>query len=301
MTALGRHARNSTAVSRTLVVALLVTAVLATATFRQRTKLARAAEPATAVRPSQALPPGPVLATLALGHNEALADLLWLNALSHFGLHAWRRNDPDWLDANIEALETVDPRFQLVYEWAGTVLVYGSGFQRDAILKSNEVLLRGTERFPMAWTLWQMLAMNYLVELPRTSRDPEEVAQWRALAIDYLGRAANLPNAPASMRAAALSLYSDQASWNDLLERSTTAYLRADTRSEALTARLHIRNQVAPTFEIGALSDRELRLHLGRHPQLRLRSETAAYAIHPDVLYLYEPEWLVPPPFPHTR
>ena len=301
MTALGRHSGLSKPVSRTLVVALLVIALVGTATFRQRAKLARAAEPATAVRPSQALPPGPVLAALALGHNEALADLLWLNALSHFGLHAWRRNDPGWLDANIEALEAVDRRFQLVYEWAGTVLVYGSGFQREAILKSNEVLLRGTERFPMAWSLWQMLAMNYLVELPRTSRDPEEVAEWRTLAVDYLGRAANLPNAPASMRAAALSMYSDRASWNDVLQRSAGAYLRADTRSDALTARFHIRNQVGPAFELGYLSDRELRLHLGRHPQLRLRSEIAAYALHPDVLYLYEPEWLVPPPFPHTR
>lgn len=299
--ALRTSVNRSPAVRAVLTVSIVLGLVLATLTYHQQARNARRSEPATVIPPDQELPPGNVLRVMALGHNEAFADLLWLNALSHFGLHAWRRNDPGWLDASIEALEAVDPRFQLVYEWAGTVLVYGSGFQQESILRANEVLLRGTQRFPMSWTLWRMLGTNYYFELPPTSNDPEQIEEWRRQGATYLARAAALPNAPASLRTAALSMYQRRGGWGGVVHRARGNYLRANERLDAITARAYLAHALSGSSQLEHLAPRELRLRVARHPRFRLRSEASAYALHPDILYLAEPTILLPPPLEHTR
>ncbi len=296
-----RTSRLSVGAQRTIAAACVVALVLSALYFRQLAKLTRTSEPETLVVADQSLPPGPVLRLMAMGHNEALADLLWLNALSHFGLHAWRRNDPGWLDASINALESVDPRFQLVYEWAGTVLVYGSGFQQESILRANDVLRRGVRRFPMSWTLWRMLGTNYYFELPPTSNDPEQIAAWRAEGADYLARAAALPNAPESLRTAALSMYTRRGVWSGVVYRASDNYLHANERLDAITGRAYLAQVLSGPWQLVPMASRELRLRMGRDPMFRLRNELSGYVLHPDALYLTAPSLLLPPPFEHTR
>jgi hypothetical protein len=141
---------------------------------------------------------------MSMGHNEAMADLMWLNALSFFGEHFGVRKDPTWLWPHLDAVTTLDPNFALVYEWAGTVVIYGGEITNESVMVSNEVLERGVARFPLRWELWMMLGVNYANELRPTT--PEERTEWSIRASEAFSRAASLPGAPWFLRGTALSV-----------------------------------------------------------------------------------------------
>lgn len=150
------------------------------------------------------VPDATTLRFVSLGHHEAVADLMWLNALSFFGKYFGVRKDASWLWPHLDAVTTLDPNFALVYEWAGTVVMYGQEITNDTVHASNEVLERGVERFPLRWELWLMLGVNYSNELRPSS--PEEAAEWRDRGAEAFSRAASLPGAPWFLRGTALSV-----------------------------------------------------------------------------------------------
>ncbi|MBN1946205.1 MAG: hypothetical protein JW797_11050 [Bradymonadales bacterium] len=180
-----------------LVLGLFLLALLAimAATFRQGATLTREAQPRLAYREGYLLPSSTTLKALGLGHDELMADLVWLKALAYFASHFYLDRDFRWLDRYIETMVELDPDFRMVYHWAGVVTMYGGQrIDNQAVQNSIRFLEQGRQRYPDDWLFNFMLGVNYRYELTPTSE--EEARQWRLMGATYLSRAAQLPGAP---------------------------------------------------------------------------------------------------------
>ena len=293
--------RNSPRLVRLLgAVALVALAVLATSS-RLHATLLRAGEAAPQTEVRAAVPPGWLLQAAALGHQEALADLLWVNALSYFGKHMREANDGDWLDPHLDAITTLDTRFSTVFEWAGTVLMYGGRIDRSAVEASNRVLSRGVRQFPYDWSLWFMLGVNFYFEYPAVTQHELERLLFRQMGARFFARAGDLPNASPTLRVTAMQMMRQGNTWQRGAETARQALLLAPNRTVALNARVALEAQLPPSLTVPMLSERELRLRLNDDPRFRFRTGDFAYVFHPDPLVALAPERLQPPPIERTR
>lgn len=187
-----------------LALLLVCVAVWCIAVSGTRTKQIRADLPVRELELAATVPAPGVLSFLALGHREALADLMWLNALSMYGASLGLQQDPSWMTPHLEAISGLDPRFELVYVWAATGVMYGGEINNRTVMLSNQILEQGMARFPASWELAFMAAVNYLVEL-RPTTDAERTA-WRARGSELMYQASNLPGAPDFLAATAASV-----------------------------------------------------------------------------------------------
>lgn len=301
MSALLDGFKSRPALANLLGVALLVVLGVGALSSRLNAQLLREAEPQSALRAESSIPPGWMLRFAALGHDEALADLLWINALSYFGKNLRVAKDDDWLDPHLEAISALDPRFVIVYEWAGTVLMYGGRIDRASIEASNRVLHRGTEQFPQAWSLWFMLGMNYVVEYPAVTTHPLEQILFKRLGARYLARASGLPNAPSQLRLTALRLLRQEGSWQIHVANTRETLLLAREGTEARTARVLLEQRLSPSLSLEYVAERELRLELTGDPRFRWRNGDFSYALHPDPAAAIAPARLRPPTLDRMR
>ena len=181
-------------------VAILISVLLFLAIFanhhRQSATMSMEAQPRHTYREGYLLPDPATLKIIGQGHDEMMADLIWLRALSYFANHFFLDQDYRWLDRYAETVINLDPNFKMVYQWAGVVTMYGGQYiDNQAVMNSIRFLEMGRERFPDDWLLNFMLGVNYRYELIPSNR--EERRQWRLLGATYLSRAAQAPDAPA--------------------------------------------------------------------------------------------------------
>ena len=59
---------------------------------------------------------------MALGYDEAFADLLWVRTVGYYGAHAKSDRDFTWLTHMLKLIAELDPRYESPYEFAGVIL-----------------------------------------------------------------------------------------------------------------------------------------------------------------------------------
>ena len=258
-------------------------------------------EPLTTEEIASAVPSGQSLRLLSFGHHEAMADLLWLNALSFYGRYRIVNNNVDWLDPHINAIVEVDPKFRLVYEWAGAVIMYGGEISNESVMATNAVLERGIERFPYDWSLRMMIGINYVYELiPRTPEELEQEESWRRYGAEQLAIGAGLPNAPENLRLASTSLLKRRAGWERLAQSIEESYLSASA-DQARTVRAHVQAHLPLRDSHALLRHREAMVALEANALWGFDATDLTLYLHPDPILWFEPSELEPPPFALTR
>ena len=290
----------------TVAKAIILAAVLGTiaiyiALHKVSALQVRDLEPLTTEEIASSVPSGASLRLLAVGHNEAMADLLWLNALSFYGRYRIINTDVGWLDPHIDAIIEVDPKFRLVYEWAGAVIMYGGEINNQSVMVTNEVLERGVERFPYDWSLRMMLGINYVYELiPRTEAELALEDTWRRYGVEQLAIGASLPNAPENLRLASTSLLKRRAGWERLAQSIEESYLSAPA-NQARTIRAHIQAHLPSQDGQALLRHRQAMLELESSPLWGFDATDLTLYLHPDPILWFQPDMLEPPPFALTR
>ncbi len=256
--------------------ALLAQAALA----RTSAHLERLREPLQVAEIAASVPDADALRLLALGHREALADLVWLQALSFVGQHFGLRRDPDWLEPHLDAITTLDPRFALVYTWAGTAIMYSGTIDNPAVMASNRILERGIDRFPYAWDLHFMRGVNYLFEL-RTD-DPELQAEWRRKGAESIARASTLPDAPPFLVAASASLFARRAALADLTHAAARGLLWSEDRAQQFSLQAQLRLRAPADTAAATLRQRDLLRPLAQSPRMSVDPGALSLVLHPD-------------------
>ncbi|MFT4703147.1 MAG: hypothetical protein ACI81R_000836 [Bradymonadia bacterium] len=289
-----QQAKKALAIAGTVAIALVL--VIGASFGRLNATLSRQSEPISSIDNNRRVPPGPVLRLVSLGFDEMAADMVWLDALSTFGLRAFRTNDPTWLDSHFDAIIELDPSFAYIYEWGGTVLIYGGGFDRASIEGANRLLERGVRRFPTLWNLWFMLGVNYMTELPRTTEDREQREEWRHIGSAHLSRAAGLPNSPATLRLTVASLEARRGDWSSAVGASAVSALRDTTRSNAISARYLLLRRTGPVAEALLIAPRRLVEAMNAYPDLPALRPTFGLALHPAPSFLFPVDRILPPP-----
>ncbi len=143
------------------------------------------------------VPPPEWLPVFSLGHDEALADILWMRALVYFGDELVQRGGVEHIFDYAAAILTLDPDFRQVYHWAGSAGMYRAGETSvEDLYRAVDFLDRGARRFPddgeMAWDLGASITYELI---PRVD-DPEEKERLRLRGVEHLQVAARLGAGP---------------------------------------------------------------------------------------------------------
>jgi len=179
-----------------LIVALSLV-VLAVGTRELRVAASDHAEATVRYEDVYYVPPPEWLPVFSLGHDEALADLLWMRSLIYFGEEIIQRGDVEHIFAYADAILALDPDFRKVYHWAGSAGMYRTTETSvEDMYRAVEFLERGARRFPddgeMAWDLGASLAYELV---PRV-HDPEEKERLRLRGVEHMQVAARLGAGP---------------------------------------------------------------------------------------------------------
>ncbi len=143
------------------------------------------------------LPPAEWLPPLSFGYQEALADLIWMKSLIYIGEEFIDEGDLENVFRYGEAMVGLDPDFERVYRWVGTLGVYRpEGVTPDDVWRTVDFLQRGVDRWPDDGRLAWELAATLAYELPNFIEDQEVRDQARERALPYFMRAVRLGNAP---------------------------------------------------------------------------------------------------------
>jgi hypothetical protein len=143
------------------------------------------------------LPPPGWLPVLSVGFDQALADLLWLRGLVYFGEELTHRGQVTHVFDYAEAMLTLDPDFEAVYHWIGTVGMYRPvEVSVDDVRRSIAFLERGAHRFPEDGEMLWATGASLCFELTPLIEDPEEKRVVNLRGIAYLEAAARLGAGP---------------------------------------------------------------------------------------------------------
>lgn len=129
--------------------------------------------------------------TLALGHREWAADLLFTAGLAYFGESLSTRSQLRYLQSYARTTEEVDPHFRRVYLWGATVSLYTHRrITRSSVDASIEHLQRGLEVFRDDPEMLYALGFNLVYELTPLLPEGEERRAAKRRGAYYLQRAA---------------------------------------------------------------------------------------------------------------
>jgi hypothetical protein len=181
-----------TAVRRPLLLSLAAAFVLV---LGARTLGARANATRERWPKSAELPWAPSAASapyVSLGYREMLADLLWIRVVGYVG------GDDDRAEgtrALIEAITTLDPKFQRVYAWGGLAMSsIGTHASTADLLGAIKILEQGMALFPDDYNIPLRAGQIYTVELETT--DPAQRREWNLRGAQFLERAVRIPGSP---------------------------------------------------------------------------------------------------------
>ena len=95
------------------------------------------------------IPPARILAVLPPLPRRLAADMMWIRALQSYGYH--RQTDQNFkpLSAHFEAVTTVDPTFEMAYDFGALVIAQEGGDPKQGV----DLLTRGMARLPDSWLL----------------------------------------------------------------------------------------------------------------------------------------------------
>jgi tetratricopeptide (TPR) repeat protein len=165
-----------------------------------------------------ALPAVPFLEALALGYRAAAADLCWMQAVQYYGEHRQGGNDLSEFGHYLDAVNTLDPRYEHAYILGSIVLATDA----HDFAAARRVLLRGAAANPESHRF--AFHLGFLAYV--TTGDLE-------MALRYFEQAARFPaGRDRAQRFAAFlnrrlgNLQTAWAMWNDLYRNSDDESLR---------------------------------------------------------------------------
>ena len=170
------------------------------------------------------------LKLLTLGFEQAAADLLWVRTLQYFVDHLFLDRKYRWLSHFVDQIIALDPRFEQVYLWAGSCILYGQVVTDEVVQASNHFYEAAAERFPERYEAPFHLGMNYYIEL--RGETPEDRAAYQALGIAWLERAALASDAPTHLPALLRGIAAQDGRDEVLLYYLTESMLRSDDPEE---------------------------------------------------------------------
>ncbi len=135
---------------------------------------------------------GKYLKLASLGHEELLADLLWLRALQYIGDKEAEKRGYPHLYPLLDIITDLDPRFSHVYEAGGVVLSIWARKTEESI----KLLEKGFKENPQVWRIPFYLGFNYFFY----KKDYQRAAC-------YISKASFLPGRPEYLPRLASRLY----------------------------------------------------------------------------------------------
>jgi hypothetical protein len=143
------------------------------------------------------LPPSAWLRVFSLGHEEALADLVWMRALIYYGDELAHRGGVTHVFDYGDAIVTLDPHFLAAYRWAGLGALYrtNASAAQDAE-RAAAFMVRGLRYFPEDPELLWEIGATLTYELPPLLQTREAKNDARQRGLPYLQAAARLGGGP---------------------------------------------------------------------------------------------------------
>jgi hypothetical protein len=148
-----------------------------------------------------ALPSPEQLVVASLGYRSALADILYVDTVISYGIHAQEKRRFEYAANYLDAVMTLDPRFRSPYMFADTLLtMQAAPTRREDYLNARALLERGMQAFPQDAELWLNAGqfMAYLAAPYLGDKELEE--QWRldgarvlAKACEFVSSNENIP------------------------------------------------------------------------------------------------------------
>jgi len=155
------------------------------------------------------VPPGEHLRIAALGYEQTVADLVWIQAVQAMGERKVTPEAGVWLVHALDVITTLDPRFVRVYVSGGIALTTLVSMYAD----SNRLLQKGMTHNPGVWELPFFLGFNYYFEEANDLK-----------AAEYISRASRLPGAPEFLAPLAARLYVSARTPEDAIDFLTQVY-----------------------------------------------------------------------------
>jgi hypothetical protein len=95
------------------------------------------------------LPSGKMLKPMVMDLDEAVADLLWIQAMLYFADAYMTGKSYQWLGHILDVVTLLNPRLHAAYEFGGVVLTK----EKKTLPKTLKLLDRGISEFPDDWRL----------------------------------------------------------------------------------------------------------------------------------------------------
>ena len=138
------------------------------------------------------IPSGTFVKQIALGFDQAWADLLWLRTIGYFADQTTRRGKFTYLYHMLDIITTLDPRWLYPYLFGGVTL----SLDLDRPDLANKLLRKAIVEHPAVWKIPFLIGFNAYFGMG----DSETAAR-------YIERASRLPGAPAYLAGFASRLY----------------------------------------------------------------------------------------------
>jgi hypothetical protein len=173
------------------------------------------------------LPRTAVLHHLALGHDELVADLVFLRTVNYFGAELLGSRHYEWLGPHLDTVITLDPHFRAAYHFGSHAAMYnGLPITNERVWTSSHFLEAGLAVFPRDWEFAFTLGCNYLNELK--TKDPQERARWRRIGGDWIRRAALAGGGPPWLPNLAATILTEAGEVEAAIRYLEEAYLTTD-------------------------------------------------------------------------
>jgi len=138
------------------------------------------------------LPSGAYLHQIALGYDQAWADILWLRTIGYYADQLTAEGQFKYLSRMLDIITTLDPQFLYPYLFGGVTL--SLHLHRPDL--ANNLLKKGMRHHPGVWRIPFLIGFNaYFMEGDA------------ATAARYIDHASRLPDAPKYLSSFAARLY----------------------------------------------------------------------------------------------
>jgi len=139
------------------------------------------------------LPPPGQLNAMSLGYRSALADMIFAHVLVSSGIHFQEKRGFEFVGKYIEAVNSLDPKFELPYRMAdGLLTLQAKPVTVEAYRQARRILERGMAEFPYRQGIWTSAGMFLAYLGPTGNIEGDELADWKLAGGRALARSCEL-------------------------------------------------------------------------------------------------------------
>jgi hypothetical protein len=203
------------------------------------------------------LPPPLWLRLFSLGFNEAVADLVWIKSIIHFGKNFTIKDQERFVTNFVESAIELDPRFRSIYVAGAVLTMYQDRGKpsKKTLLMAIDILERGHKEFPndgnIAFNLGFAHYSDMWGHISTDLNDPEtkfHLERGRKL----IRKSALMPGSPPYAALYSLSLLSEETR-ADLRIEHLQALLVSETNPEIRKSLIEMLHE-----ELGAAAKRDI-------------------------------------------